>query len=484
MNIVDPILFQCRSNSLAPAICAPGTEFNLISYGRLERFIHNVSRKAVELGLVPGQIVALFVADPILHAVIILGLMRVGIVTFSGRNPELPKEIPVAALITDAAFPYVAKRVIRADMNWVAGDGIPLEEERVPRAGPDDISRIILTSGTTGEAKAVALTHGMIARRITRHFTVFGNILPQCSRTYCDLGFSTSLGYQFLIYMLWRGGMLFVPGTQVDPLIKAFVDYQVQNMITAPSGLANFLRFYEANRSLQHKFEMIMSGGSLLSPSLSERVRARMCSNVISAYGSTETSMVASAPALTIAKVPGAVGYLMPGMSVEVVDGTGKILPQGAEGNIRICGPFSATGYHNDPAQSHVAFRDGWFYPGDVGSVTRERMLVISGREKAVINLGGDKLKPEMVEEVLMSFDGIEQAGVFSIVNELGIEQLWSVIVPRSFWDEKTLRAHCEMKLPPVFIPVRFIAVDSIPLNQMGKIERARLPEIARSKMI
>ncbi len=484
MNVVEPILFQCRTNSPAPAICAPGTEFHLVSYARLERFIHNVSRKAIELGLAPGQIVALYVVDPTLHAALILGLTRVGVITLSGRNPDLPKELSVAALITDTAFPYVAQRLIRADANWLAGDGTSPDPAKLPKTKPDDICRIILTSGTTGEAKAVALSHRMVADRIARHTTVFGSILPQCSRTYCDLGFTTSLGFQFLFYMLWRGGMIALPGLQVEPLIRAFVDFQIQNMITAPSGLATFLRIYEANRSLQHKLDMVMTGGSLLSPMLAERARARISSNIVAAYGSTETSMVASAPAQTLARTPGAVGYVMPGMSVDIVDPAGKALPSGAEGRVRVRGPYSAEGYFNDPAQSQTSFRDGWFYPGDYGSLTPDGMLVISGREKAIINLGGDKLKPEMVEEVIKSHGAIEEAGVFSIINELGIEQLWSVVVPRGQWSEEGLRAHCETMLPPAFIPLRFLAVDRIPLNAMGKIERAQLPDIARRRMI
>ncbi len=483
MNVVDPILFQCRLNAPAPAICAPGTEFNLVSYARLERFIHNVSRRAIALGLQRGQIVAVFVTDSILHAAIILGLMRLGIVTVSGRNPQLPKELNVAALIADTSFPYQAPRIIRADQNWVAGDGKPIEEQHVPRTSPDDICQIVLTSGTTGYSKAVALTHRMIAERIIRRFTSLGNVMPQCSRTYCGPGFSTALGAEFLIYVLWRGGTFFCPGASIDLLIRAFVDFEVDNMVTAPAGLADLLSHYEQDKTLQHRFKVIMAGGSLLSSSLSDRVRARICSNVLTAYGSSETGLIASAAVHAIAKVPGAVGYLVPGISVEIVDRSGAVLPPETEGAIRIRSPSNIVGYCGDPAESQVAFRDGWFHPGDVGRLTRDKLLVISGREKAVVNLGGDTVKPEMIEEVIISFDGIEQAGVFGVTNELGIEELWSLVVPSSKWDEAALRAHCALKLPRTFIPIRFIVVDTLPLNDMGKLERHRLPEIAKAKL-
>jgi acyl-CoA synthetase (AMP-forming)/AMP-acid ligase II len=480
MNIVDLILFQCRFSPPAAAICAPATEFNLVSYARLERFIHNVSRKALGLGLSRGQTVAIFVADPILHAAIILGLMRLGIITASGQNPQLPGELSVSAVIADTGFPYRAPKIIRADHDWVSGDGRPIDEEHLLRTNPNDVCRIVLTSGTTGDAKAVALTHRMLAERIARHLTVFGNVLPQCSRTYCDLGLATSLGFQFLIYMLWRGGTVFYSGSAIDPLIRAFVDFEVENMIAAPAGLANFLRYYEEERSARHKLRMIMSGGSLLSSSLAEKVRSRMCSNVLSSYGSTEASVIASAPAHALANVPGAVGYLLPEISLEIVDEFGNPLPAGAEGTVRVRSPYNVTGYVGDPLESRSAFRDGWFYPGDVARLTRHGLLVISGRQKTIVNLGGEKVKPELVEEVITSFDGVERAGVFGVTNDLGVEELWSLVVPRAAWNEAGLRSHCEGRLPSSLIPVRFIVVDALPLNPMGKVERHRLLELAK----
>ena len=483
MNIVDNILYQCRYHAPVAAMGAPGTALNVVSYGRLERFIHNVSRKAVATGLSRGQIVAIFVMDPVLHAVIILGLTRLGVITLSGRNPRLPRELGVAALITDTDFPYEAAKIVRVDQSWLAGDGNPVADARVYHTDADDICRIVLTSGTTGDAKAVALTHRMMAARVARHDTVFGNLLPQSSRTFCDLGLATSLGFQFLVYMLWRGGTIFFPGYSIEHGVRALDAYRVQNMISAPSGLAQHLRFYQDRRPLQCSLEMILSAGSLLSGALSTRVRARMCANVVSLYGSTEASMIAVAPAHELAHLSGAVGYILPDVAVEIADPSGRALPAGTEGVVRIRSPYSPGEYLGAPAESAKAFAGGWFYPGDIGRLTADRLLVITGREKDVMNLGGDKVKPEMVEEVVASFSGIDQVAVFSVPNELGIEEIWSLIAPISQRDEAALRAHCQEKLPPAFVPVRFIAVQSLPRNAMGKIERHRLQDIAKTSM-
>src|SRR5207247_3086743 len=128
MNIVEPILYQCRYHPPAAAICAPGAEPGLVSYARLELFVHNISRKASALGLSRGQVVAIFVRNRILHAAIILGLARLGVVTLSVRDPTLPEESSIDAVVTDtdASVPQLAAaRIVRADLSWTAGDGRP-----------------------------------------------------------------------------------------------------------------------------------------------------------------------------------------------------------------------------------------------------------------------------------------------------------------------------------------------------------------------
>ena len=183
---------------------------------------------------------------------------------------------------------------------------------------------------------------------------------------------------------------------------------------------------------------MVLSAGSLLSNALSFRVRARICPNVVSLYGSTEASMIAVAPAHALAHQAGAVGYVLPDVSVEIADAAGNALPAGAEGLVRIRSPYGPGRYLGSPSDRSTAFADGWFYPGDIGRLTPDRLLVITGREKAVMNLGGDKVKPEMVEEVIASFPGIDQAAVFSVINELGIDEMWSLIAPLAQRNEQS----------------------------------------------
>ena len=107
-------------------------------------------------------------------------------------------------------------------------------------------------------------------------------------------------------------------------------------------------------------------------------------------------------------------------------------------------------------------------------------MLVITGRRKEVLNLGGDKVSPQIVEEAITAFDGVREAGAFSAPNDLGIDEVWALIVHNGTLDEEALRRHCRDKLAQTHVPVRFIKVAALPRNANGKLERGRLGEVAR----
>jgi acyl-CoA synthetase (AMP-forming)/AMP-acid ligase II len=482
VNIVDPVLFQCRLNPHGPAICTPGTANDTISYGQLERMIYSVGRMALTQGLVPGNIAALFIKDKILQAGIILGLARLGIATISGRNQRLPKELCVDAIICDGSHPFgEVARVIVADASWSAGDGKSAEDPRT--GGGNDLCRIILTSGSTGEAKAVAFSHQLIGARVAHFGFAKGSRFPRASRLYCDLGIGSSPGFTFMLYMLWTGGTIYFYGEDPESTLQAFDLHKIRNMVASPHGLGEYLKFYESHSAFQCGFEHITTSGGLLSKELSERVRARMCSNVTCSYGSTEAGTVAFGPAEVVAAVPGAVGFITPSAEVEILGEAGQPLAAGKEGVVRVRSPHLVSGYVGDPAQSAASFRDGWFHPGDVGYLSKAGLLVITGREQTRLNLGGDKAVPETIEDVIAAFAGIEQAAIFSLPNELGIEEVFALIVTRSPADEDALRTHCSSRLPHAFVPVRFIRVDGIPRSEMGKIERHLLPGLAKAKL-
>jgi acyl-coenzyme A synthetase/AMP-(fatty) acid ligase len=281
-----------------------------------------------------------------------------------------------------------------------------------------------------------------------------------------------------LLYVLSRGGTFFFPGATPMDSLQTFNLYGVQGLLASPGGLSGIVKFYEANSAFRSSFNVIISAGSPLHRSLSERVRARLTPNLIFFYGTSETATVAAAPAHVVADIPGGVGFVMPGVSVDIVDADQRVLPPGAEGAIRIHSANTVAGYLGDPEQTRLSFRDGYFQPGDIGMI-KDGMLIVSGRENEVLNLGGDKMKPETVEDVLAGFNGVDQAAVVAMPNNLGVDELWMLIVPNAALDNKALRAHCEQRLPPSYWPARIMTVEQLPRTPNGKIERHRLKDFA-----
>ena len=480
MNIVDPILFQCRMNAEQPAICAPGDRLEPLTYARMGFALNSVTRTVLQFGFKPGDIVGVLLNDKIFHIVLTLALARIGVVTVSCRGRSLPKELGAVAIFVDSLGPVEnVDRIIFAEGPWLMGDGSPVSPNFV--ANGDELCRIILTSGSTGSAKGVAFSHRKLFEKNARLDYTRLDRWSRSSRMFCDLGLSSSLGFYYVLYMLGRGGMIMVMGKDTIGTLQSLNLFQTQNMATSPYGLAQFLKFYESQPTFGCNFDHILVAGGALTKQLAARAWARMSLNLITTYGAAETGAVASGDARVTTNVPGAVGFVLPDAQAEIVDASDRQLPRGKEGIVRVRTVQMAECYLGDPTASARHFRDGWFYPGDVGYLREDNLLVVTGRQESLLNVGGDKISPEIVEEVLASFPAVADAAVLDMPNELGIEEIHAMIVTHGPVDDATLRTYCEQRLQHIFIPVRFIKVERIPRNDMAKIERGKLLQLIRA---
>jgi len=178
--------------------------------------------------------------------------------------------------------------------------------------------------------------------------------------------------------------------------------------------------------------------------------------------------------------MPGAAGYIAPDVSVQIVDDNGTICEPGQQGSVRVRTPVNVGGYIDEFGQTKAPFRDGYFDTGDLGYVTPEKMLVITGRKKEVLNLGGDKVSPRIIEHTLTAHYGVHEAVAFAVPNGLGIDEVWALIVPVGRLDEEALRKHCREKLAETHVPARFIIVAELPRNANGKVDRVQLSALAQ----
>ena len=140
--------------------------------------------------------------------------------------------------------------------------------------------------------------------------------------------------------------------------------------------------------------------------------------------------MVATAPTSFLVNHQSAVGYVAPGVTLEIVDEAGRALGADQEGVIRVKAPGAASRYLNDDKASRSVFRDGWFYPGDTGSLSPDGLLFVTGRVSERINAGGVKVAPSVIEDVISSRPEISDVAAFEHVNAEGISEIAVAIVP------------------------------------------------------
>src|SRR6476660_478301 len=259
MNIVDPILFQCKVNGEQPAICAPGTQLDFITYAQLEYMVNNLTRALRSLDFERGQIVGILVQDKIFHIALVIALTRIGIATVSCKNASLPKEINAAAAISDIAGPFInVERVVRANPEWVRGSGSAVVDPKLFHAEGHELCRIILTSGSTGFFKAVAFSHDKLIVNNARLDYCQADRWPTSSRIYCDLGLSSSQGFRYVLHMLTRGGLVLVYGADGPSTLQSLNLFKIQSMATSPFGLAEYLKFFESDPSFRCSFDHIL----------------------------------------------------------------------------------------------------------------------------------------------------------------------------------------------------------------------------------
>jgi acyl-CoA synthetase (AMP-forming)/AMP-acid ligase II len=479
MNVVEPIFLQSDNKPSELALCAPGTDFNIVSYARLRRSVNSICRQLISTGIAPRNRFAVLIDNPILHALVLIALMRLGVVTISIQGMAWP--VKLDGVIADKSYEFPGHRTILADPAWTTDNAEPIEEKYLYRASPDDVCRLFLTSGTNGHENVIAMTNRMIATRLDRQKLFLGPRAPFCDRTCVELPFTAPLGFQVLLATLWRGGAL-VMTRDVRKTIAALATYNVKNLVCSPTGLLNFTDTIESLPQSHSALEAVFCAGPMQSQLACERGRARLCPNLTIGYVAADATMVASMPADFASGISGAAGYVVPGVAVEVVDEQGCALPPGNDGNVRIRSDYGVTEYLENPLETQRAFRDGWFYPGNRGRLTRDNMLILAASTGGLLAVGNE---PDVgrIEDILSGHTNVLQCGVVAVVNEAGAAELCACVVPRSYLDVEALRSYCKARLPSELVPSRFVAFADLPRSDKGKIDRAKLPALLKNNL-
>jgi acyl-CoA synthetase (AMP-forming)/AMP-acid ligase II len=287
------------------------------------------------------------------------------------------------------------------------------------------------------------------------------------------LGPSILGSYIGIVAELARASLLCLTNTPADALHLTRV-FGCGCIGGAAFHLHGLLKAMEGRPALPSLKSLAMGGSKLPLPVLRE-ARQKLTPLLMFGYGTTEAGLLSWATGEALEREEGSSGYLVPGVEMEAVDRDHRPLPPGDTGIIRVRTEEMAE-YLNPTADTVEMFRDGWFYPGDVGSIDDKGLVVLEGRTTEVINHGGTIVAPELIEEVLRTLPAVKDVAVFGVVNSRGFEEIWAAVISDAPVDGAGLVAASRARLADK-VPDRVVRVDDIPRGEMGKIRRRELRE-------
>ncbi len=328
-----------------------------------------------------------------------------------------------------------------------------------------DNALIMFTSGSTGEAKGVVHTFKSLLESVIA--TDSFSELSSNDRWLASLPFYHIGGFMILVRALITGSSVIFPDEQNYEGIKDTIGYFSPTHISlVPTMLQRMLN---ENQNFNKSLKIIYLGGGPSSESVSIK-SAELGLPVVKVYGSTETCSMATAlhPA-DLKTHPGSSGKVIGRNRIKIIDE-----------EIYVSSASLFKEYFNDRIATEEKVKDGWFRTGDYGRIDSGEYLFVESRREDIIITGGENVSALEVEEAIKQFAGIKDAFVFPLQDTVWGQIVCAAIVADNFMEEE-LKTFLRSKLGAFKIPKKFFVVESIPKNEMGKINRAKLLSALKS---
>lgn len=354
-------------------------------------------------------------------------------------------------------------RIIYPIIKDIRGHDLPAIPDR-----NEEGAIIIPTSGTTGEAKLIMLTHENIGTNV-HDITESYNELVETDVEMIILPLTSIFANTAQMLVPFNKGMIldiWTGGFNMPSIMKDMKEKNVSYCQMVPAILRMFVFYYEKLGIKMPSFKRTTIGGEPISVNELKRLAGIISPiKIMQGYGMTETSPVISSQNHNQPIKFGSVGYLM--KSVQV-----KIMPMEKdrkEGIIFVKGPsVCKQTYDGKP----LVDENGWLNTGDIGFLDDDRELYICGRQKNLIVVGGMNVYPEEVEGVMKAFPGVRDAYIFGERNGLKGEVVRAKITVLHGVDIFQLKKYCSEHLPIYKIPESIEIVEELDKTYSSKIKR------------
>jgi long-chain acyl-CoA synthetase len=501
-----------------PALTSFGVTLSYAELDRLSAAFGGLLRG--ELGMKPGERLAIVLPNLLQYPVALLGALRAGIAVVN-VNPlytaaEMKFQLAdsgAAGVIVLESFAHTLERAlpgtsVRRVVTTRAGDLFPFARRwaahwvtrrktppwRLPGAvalraalagrlalpptpvAPGDIALLQYTGGTTGRPKGAVLTHANVAANVAQTAAWIGTTLRQGEETVVTalpLYHIFALTANLLLFLELGGRNVLV----ADPRdLRAFVRTLKRERFSAITGVNTL---YQALLDAPgfgaldfSRLKLAAAGGMAVSRAVAERWQALTGVPLVEGYGLTEASPIVCGNPADARAFSGKLGLPVADTEVTIRDERGAGLARGEVGEICVRGPQVMRGYWNAPEETAQAFfPGGWLRTGDLGRMDAHGALEFVERRKDVIVVSGFKAYPSEIEAVALAHPGVQDAGAVGVPHARSGEAVALFVVKRDpALTAEALAAHCAERLAPYKRPVRVEFRDSLPKSPLGKV--------------
>jgi long-chain acyl-CoA synthetase len=471
-----------------------------ISYSDLVERVERLAQGLASRGIAAGDPVALLLDNDPWYVTSYLAVTGLGAIVVP-VNPQYKQQeldfiftqCGVRAVISDERSAGVAERIVGGWAEPVeviatsAAHGIGLtldtlieasEPARLPDRAPDEALIYQFSSGSTGRPKRVARTHGQ-CRAEAEYYSGMG--IGANDRIFCAIPLFHSYGMGCCMFSALRTGATLVLLEEPNPFLlrrhRALELLEGERITIFPGVPFNFRLLAEAPADADlSALRLCFSAGTALPRASFDTFAMKFGVPVRQLYGCTEAGTLTANLDDDPVKSFESVGKPVGSVRVEIRDEEGAPAPVGEVGEIAVSSPALTEGYADMEELNRVAFREGFFETADIGRLDEEGRLYITGRRKLLIEVGGYKVDPIEVEDVVVAHPKVREAVVVGVAGAVdGEEMVKAVVVPSEDLDERELVDFCQDRLANFKVPRAVEIRDEIPRSPLGKVLRKYL---------
>jgi acyl-CoA synthetase (AMP-forming)/AMP-acid ligase II len=496
--------FYARNTADAPCISHHETT---LSYDQVNATVNQLANCFLELGVEPGQRVAVLGENSIKHSLLFMAASKVGAVAVPLNYRLAPAELGFVIedsstrvlLVVDGMESMLAelRPLLSRDIAIITtahADSLHWDDliARFPRTSPavdvdrDDPFIQLYTSGTTGNPKGVVISHFSILQLTMMNIIATrGRPNPGSAGIVCAPLFHIG-GAGSVVAGVYSGQhtllhRVFDPLQLLDDMEK----YPVTSIFMVPAMIMAVLQVPGVEQRDFSKLETMFYGASPISETVLRRAIDVFQCDFVQMYGMTETTgtVVNLSPADHRRALEGkpellrSCGRPSVGVEIRIMDSDGNEVSTGEVGEIRVKSDTNMLCYYNLPEATAANLTDGWVHTGDAGYLDDEGYLYLKDRIKDMVVSGAENIYPVEVENVLAKHEAVADVAVIGVPDEKFGEALLAFVVtkPGTSLVVEEMIDFCRDKIAGYKIPRQLELIEELPRNPSGKILKKEL---------